>query len=229
MTALLWVLLTPLIGGILLAVIPRLNVAGWVNLGITLVSFAASLALALSVFRQGGINAHGFYVDAFNVYLIVLTAFVGFTTSIFSRPYMAEVCESGRITNKGMRLYHSMFQGFMLTMLVALTTDNLGVLWVAVEGATLATVLLVSLYRTPASVEAAWKYFILCGVGIALALFGTVLVFFAAQYILAKPETGLSWTTLFEIREQLNPTVMSIAFVFILVGYGTKIGLVPPA
>ena len=227
MTALLWVLLTPLIGGILLAVIPRLSIAGWVNLGITLVSFVASLVLALSVFRHGGLHGHGFYVDAFNVYLIVLTAFVGFTTSIFSRPYMAEVCASGRITSKGMRLYHSMFQGFMLTMLVALTTDNLGVLWVSVEGATLATVLLVSLYRTPASVEAAWKYFILCGVGIALALFGTVLVFFAAQYILAKPETGLSWTTLFEIREQLNPTVMSIAFVFLLVGYGTKVGLVP--
>jgi hydrogenase-4 component F len=120
-----------------------------------------------------------------------------------------------------------MYQAFMFTMLLALTTDNLGVLWVAVEGATLTTVLLVSLYRTPEAVEAAWKYFILCGVGIALALFGTVLTYFAARHVLADPEAGLSWSILFQHAGGLEPAVMSLAFVFLLVGYGTKVGLVP--
>jgi hydrogenase-4 component F len=97
---------------------------------------------------------------------------------------------------------------------------------VAVEGATLATVLLVSLYRTPEAIEAAWKYFILCGVGIALALFGTVLLYFAAQHVV-DPASGLSWITLYKVSARLEPTIMNIAFVFLLIGYGTKVGLVP--
>lgn len=218
---------TPLLGMGLLAVVRTLGLAGWLNLGLVIIEFSASLVLAYDVAQGGGFIAHSFHIDAFNVYLVVLTTFVGLTTAIFSRPYMAEVCAQGRITSKRMRLYHSMFQGFQFTMLLALTTDNLGILWVAVEGATLVTVLLVSLYRTPESVEAAWKYFILCGVGIALALFGTVLVYFAAQQVLTDPEQGLTWSTLYTQAANLDPAVMRIAFVFLIVGYGTKVGLVP--
>ena len=122
-----------------------------------------------------------FFVDPFNVFLVALTAFVGFTTAIFSRPYMRIEEEHGRLTPARLRLYHSMYQLFNFTMLLALLTNNMGILWVAMEAATLTTVLLVSLYRTPASLEAAWKYFILCGVGIAQALFGTILLYFAAE------------------------------------------------
>jgi hydrogenase-4 component F len=95
------------------------------------------------------------------------------------------------------------------------------------EGATLSTVLLVSLYRTPASLEAAWKYFILCSVGLAQALFGTILLYFAAEKVLGPGGTSLLWTHLHQVRGQLEPTVLSLAFVFLLVGYGTKVGLVP--
>ncbi len=218
---------TPLAGIFVLALLRTLALAGWVNLGLTLIEFMASLVMAQEVAQGGGFAAHGFQIDAFNVYLVVLTTFVGLTTAIFSRPYMVAVHQQRRISGGRMRLYHAMFQGFQFTMLLALTTDNLGVLWVAVEGATLATVLLVSLYRTPESVEAAWKYFILCGVGIALALFGTVLVYFAAQQVLANPEQGLTWSVLYAHAAELHPTVMAIAFVFLLVGYGTKVGLVP--
>src|SRR5207245_11291631 len=107
-----------------------------------------------------------FFVDPFNVCLVALTAFVGFTTSLFSRPYMRIEQEHGRLTPARLRLYHSMYQLFNFTMLLALLSNNLGILWVALEAATLATVLLVSLYRTPASLAAAWEYFILCGVGL---------------------------------------------------------------
>jgi hydrogenase-4 component F len=227
MNTLLVTVLTPVAGALILAGVRPLGWAGWINVQVSAITFIAALALAGKVASHGTITATGFRVDAFNVYLIALTAFVGMTTSVFSRPYMQHVCETGRTSRHGMRLYHSMYQLFMFTMLLALSTDNLGVLWVAVEGATLATVLLVSLYRTPEAIEAAWKYFILCGVGIALALFGTVLLYFAAQHVVDDPASGLSWHTLYAAAPQLQPSIMSLAFVFLLVGYGTKVGLVP--
>jgi len=223
-------LLSPLIGGLLLAFIGHRPVGGWINVAVGAVTFATSLAMALDVFAHGPTLSSGrmFYIDAFNVYLVALTAFVGLTTSIFSRPYMRHEVERGRLTDGRLRLYHSMYQGFQFAMLLALSTNNLGVLWVAMEAATLTTVLLVSLYRTPESIEAAWKYFILCGVGIAQALFGTVLVYFAAEQKLgAGRDDTLLWTVLHASASSLDPTVLSLAFVFLLVGYGTKVGLVP--
>ncbi|MGN5478620.1 hydrogenase 4 subunit F [Cupriavidus basilensis] len=125
-----------------------------------------------------------FYIDSLNVFLVALTAFVGLTTSVFSRPYMRVEHDHGKMTPPRLRLYHSMYQLFTFTMLLALTTNNMGIIWVAMEAATLTTVLLVSVYRTAASLEAAWKYFILCGVGIAQALFGTVLLYMAAEKVI---------------------------------------------
>ncbi|MGA9033925.1 MAG: hydrogenase 4 subunit F [Sulfuricaulis sp.] len=223
-------LLSPLIGGLLLVFIGHRPIGGWINVVVGAVTFATSLAMALDVFAHGPTLSSGrmFYIDAFNVYLVALTAFVGFTTSIFSRPYMRHEVERGRLTDGRLRLYHSMYQGFQFAMLLALSTNNLGVLWVAMEAATLTTVLLVSLYRTPESIEAAWKYFILCGVGIAQALFGTVLVYFAAEQKLGGGrDDTLLWTVLHDSAASLDPTVLSLAFVFLLVGYGTKVGLVP--
>jgi hydrogenase-4 component F len=152
----------------------------------SLLTLAAAVALTVRVIASGSLLAleRQFFVDSFNVFLVALTAFVGFTTSIFSRPYMRIEQRNGRLTAGRLKLYHSMYQLFNFTMLLALLTNNMGILWVALEGATLATVLLISLYRTPASLEAAWKYFILCGVGIAQALFGTILLYFAAEKVL---------------------------------------------
>ncbi|WP_440995519.1 hydrogenase 4 subunit F [Arhodomonas sp. SL1] len=227
MSALLLTVFTPLLGVLLLGLVRSPARAGWLNVGISAVSFAASAWMAWLLATVSEIAGWSFRVDAFNVYLLALTTFVGLTTSVFSRPYMRYVVSTGRTGERGLRLYHAMYQLFMFTMLLALATDNLGILWVAVEGATLSTVLLVSLYRTPEAVEAAWKYFILCGVGIALALFGTVLTYFAAQHVFSEPQTGLAWSALYEHAGELEPAVMGIAFAFLLVGYGTKVGLVP--
>lgn len=227
MTALLVTVFIPLTGAIVLALVPSQRRAGSWNVAFSALGLAASAWLAWQVAGTGEVAGSGFRVDAFNVYLLVLTAFVALTTAIFSRPYMRHVLDTGRTGERGLRVYHALYQLFMFTMLLALATDNLGILWVAMEGATLSTVLLVSLYRTPEAVEAAWKYFILCGVGIALALFGTVLTYFAAQHVLAEPENGLSWSVLYRHAGELEPSVMGLAFVFLLVGYGTKVGLVP--
>ncbi len=229
MTALVLTLLFPLVGVLLLGVIGHWRYAGGVNLVICTVTFATALFMAIDIFQHGPLLSTGklFYIDAFNVYLILLNAFVGMTTAVFSGPYMAHEVAIGRVDDGRMRLYYSMYQGFLFTMLVALSTNNLGVLWVSIEGATLATVLLVSLYRTRESIEAGWKYFIICGVGISQALFGTILVYFAAEQTLPGQDEGLLWTVLQEHADKMDSGVMALAFVFLLVGYGTKVGLVP--
>src|SRR3989441_2160036 len=223
------VLAFPLAGALLLAAVGQRAWASLVNVAVSLLTWLASIALTVRVINDGPMLVAGrlFFVDSFNVFLVALTAFVGFTTAIFSHPYMQIEPNHGRLTQARLRLYHSMYQVFNFTMLLALITNNMGILWVALEAATLATVLLVSLYRTPASLEAAWKYFILCGVGIAQALFGTILLYCAAEKLLGAGGGALLWTELNGVKGQLEPTVLSLAFVFLLVGYGTKVGLVP--
>jgi len=219
----------PLAGAVALAIVGERRIAPLINVGASLLTWLASIVLTVRVIVDGPMLVLGrlFFIDPFNAFLVALTAFVGFTTAIFSRPYMRIEREHGRLTAARLRLYHSMYQLFNFTMLLALTTNNMGILWVALEAATLTTVLLVSLYRTPASLEAAWKYFILCGVGIAQALFGTILLYFAAEKLLGAEGGALLWTELNGVKNQLEPTVLSLAFVFLLVGYGTKVGLVP--
>ena len=220
---------SPVAGAILLAFYGHRAQASRLNVLISLVTFIASSLLAMRVASEGALLAYNeaFFVDSFNVFLVVLTAFVAFTTSLFSRPYMLNEQAHGRITAGRLRLYHCMYQVFVFTMLLVLLTNNMGILWVALEAATLATVLLVSLYRTPASIEAAWKYFILCSVGIAQALFGTILLYLAAEKVLGGGGNALLWTHLNQVKGDLEPTVLSLAFVFLIVGYGTKAGLVP--
>ena len=223
------ILIFPILGGALLAVWGHRSWAPELNSLVSFCTLSAAVLLASKVLLHGPMTAFNeqFFVDSFNVFLIVLTAFVAFTTTLFSRPYMRNEEALSGLSIYQLRLYHSMYQIFCFTMLLALLTNNLGILWVAMEGATLATVLLVSLYRTKASLEAAWKYFILCGVGIAQAFFGTILIYFAAEKVLGPGGTALLWTHLDVAKHSLEPTVLSIAFVFLLVGYGTKVGLVP--
>ena len=220
----------PLAGSVALAFFGARRWGAEINIAFSTATFLAAALLTAQVIAAGPmLVAHEqFFLDSFNVFLVALTALVGMTTAVFSRPYMRVEEHHGRVNLRRLRLYHSMYQLFVFTMLLALTTNNLGQLWVAMEAATLSTVLLVSLYRTPASIEAAWKYFILCGVGIAQALFGTILLYFAAEKILgAEGSTALLWTHLNAVKGQLEPTVLGLAFVFLLVGYGTKVGLAP--
>jgi hydrogenase-4 component F len=229
MTELLLVLGLPLAGALILGGWGDRPWAAEANAAISLLTLLAAAALTAHVIAFGPTTVleELFFVDAFNVFLVALTALVGCTTALFSRVYMRVEQERGKLSPQRLRLYHGMYQMFMFTMLLALLTNNVGILWVAMEAATLATVLLVSLYRTPESVEAAWKYFILCGVGIAQALFGTILLYLAAERVLGAGGSALLWTHLYQVKGQLEPTILGIAFVFLLVGYGTKVGLAP--
>jgi hydrogenase-4 component F len=229
LTPLLLLFICPVTGSLALALGGAGRRAPEINVAFSLATFLVSIWLTVEIISGGAVVLldEQFFLDPLNVFLVALTAFVGFTTSLFSRPYMRIERDHGRMTPGRMRLYHSMYQAFNFTMLVALTTNNMGILWVAMEAATLATVLLVSVYRTAASLEAAWKYFILCGVGIAQALFGTILLYFAAERVLGAEGNALLWTHLNGVKTLLEPAILSLAFVFLLVGYGTKVGLVP--
>jgi len=223
------VLGVPLAGALLLALFGHRRWAAEASAFMSLGTLAAATLLTARVIAEGPMTAlnEQVFVDPFNVFLVALTALVAFTTALFSRPYMRTEELHKRVNSSRLRLYHSMYQLFTFMMLLTLLSNNVGMLWVAMEGATLSTVLLVSLYRTPASLEAAWKYFILCSVGIAQALFGTILLYFAAEKVLGPGGDALLWTHLHEVRGELEPTVLSLSFVFLLVGYGTKVGLVP--
>jgi hydrogenase-4 component F len=229
MDALLVVLGLPLLGALILALCGHRDYAPEVNVGFSLSTLVAAVVLTIGIVANGPILVWDklFFIDPLNVFLVTLTAFVGFTTAVFSGPYMRIERDHGKMTPGRMRLYHSMYQLFNFTMLLALMTNNLGILWTAMEAATLTTVLLVSVYRTAASLEAAWKYFILCGVGIAQALFGTILLYLAAERVLGSAGGALLWTNLSSVKTHLEPNILSLAFVFLILGYGTKVGLVP--
>jgi len=227
-----WLLLTlisPLAGGLVLAFTRHAERAFTLNILFSATTFIGTLGLALDTLNAGTHEVLGgfFFLDAYNLFLIALTSFVAMTTAIYSGAYMRFEWQERELPPHRLRLYHAMYQLFIFGMLLGFTTNNIGLMWIALELATLATVLLVSLYRTPASIAAAWKYFMLAGMGIALALFGTILIFFTSSSIFGHSNDALTWTMLYTHGGELEPTVMIMAFAFLMIGYGTKIGLVP--
>jgi hydrogenase-4 component F len=217
------VLVTPALAAIVLAILPGYWLSARLNAFAALVTFLAAASLMFARPQPGPY----LLVDDLNIVFIVLTTFVGFTTSVFSASYISHELEIGRLTQKYLRFYHAMYQILMFAMNLALVTNNIGVLWVAIEIATLATVVMVGIYRTDEAIEAAWKYFILGSVGIALALFGTILVYMAAQPVMSESLDAMVWTKLAARAGAFDPALLNIAFVFLLLGYGTKVGLAP--
>jgi hydrogenase-4 component F len=217
------VLVIPATAAALLAVLPGYRLTSRLNVLAAFLTFLA--ALSLLVVRP----LPGLYllVDDTNIVFIVLSTFVGFTTSAFSASYIAHELETGRLTPINLRFYHAMYQVLMFGMNLALVSNSVGLMWVAIELATLTTVLMVGIYRTHAALEAAWKYFILGSVGIALALFGTILIYMAARPVVGEGLDAMLWTVLIERVAAFDPGMLNVAFVFLLLGYGTKVGLVP--
>ena len=192
-----------------------------------MIAALATFVAALSLFFDRPPGGPYLQVDDLNNVFIVLNTFVGFTTSVFSASYIGHELESGRLTPRYLRFYHAMYQVLMFAMNLALVANNIGVMWVAIELATLTTVLMVGIYRTHEALEAAWKYFILGSVGIALALFGTILVYMAARPVIGEGLDAMVWAKLLARASQFDPALLNVAFVFLLLGYGTKVGLVP--
>jgi len=200
-----WPVLIATLGAAVLPLLPRW--APWLNIGFAAATLAALLALAAQPMpSQGWLR-----LDPLNLPLVLAAGVVGLATAIYS----------AAAPQSDPRKYHAAFQGFCAANLLALLADNLGLMWVAIEAATLASVTMVASQRGPAALEAAWKFFILCGVGIALALFGTVVL------QMALPQAGLSFAALRAAAPGADAGLLNLAFILLLVGYGTKSGLVP--
>lgn len=220
-------LIIPLFGAFILSGFGKKPYAGLINAFFCLLTFLIALVIILACQHFPYFSVHQLlFVDDFSAYLIILSTFIAFTTALFSITYMRNELLQQKLTTQNIRVFYCSYQLFLFTMLLVLTSNNLGILWVAIEGATLATVLLVSLYRSPKSLESAWKYLVLCGVGIAQALLGTILLYFAGEKVLGDHQSLLI-THLQVVSHFLSPRIASIAFIFILVGYGTKAGFVP--
>ena len=214
---------TPALGALLLAAIPTYRVAALLNV----ILCALTLASAGVLYWHRPEPSLYLLVDDVNTVFLLVGALVGLTTSVFSAGYIAHELQSRRLRSRDLRFYHAMYQLLMFAMDLALVSNNIGLMWVAIELATLTTVMMVGIYRTNAALEAAWKYFILGSVGIALALFGTILVYLAAQERLGQGILAMAWDRLAASSGGFDPALLNLSFVFLLLGYGTKVGLAP--
>ena len=213
----------PVISGLILALIPSYKITAIGNVFASGLTFVA----AISFLFMPPVTENYVILDDLNIFFILLNTLVGFTTSAFSASYIGHEIETGHLTPLFVRFYHAMFQGMMAAMNMALLANNIGLMWVGLELATLMTVIMVGIYRTPQALEAAWKYFILGIVGISLAFFGTILVYLAGQNVLGEGLSAMTWSRLLASAPQLDAALLNLAFVFLLVGYGTKVGLAP--
>ncbi len=199
--------------------------------GLNLVSSAATSGVLFwivkQVVEQGPFQQGVFLIDSLNALFLMIVGVLGFTAALYSLPYMKHELQDGHVTEKMIPRYFFLFQFFILTMILTLVMENLGLLWVAVEATTLVSALLVAFSLNRSSLEAAWKYVMVCSVGIAMALLGTILLYYAqvqAGYVDVQP---LGWFALRDNILRFNPALVKLSAMFIIIGYGTKAGLAP--
>lgn len=223
-----YLLLTPIITGILCYFTRSRKQVETVSILGSVITLILGLALVVDVYRNGIIVTwqNALFADAFSAYIVLIVSVISFVSSIYSIGYMGHEIDHNVIDLKRLKMYYVLFHFFVFTMLLVGVTNNLG-LWIAIEMTTLVSALLIIFYSNKASVEAAWKYVIISTVGITFALFGTILTYYAAVKILGETGDALNWTSLIAVAGQFDPMIMKLAFIFILIGYGTKAGLAP--
>ena len=225
---LLW--LTPLVAGLLCLAAPSRRWWEGFNVGAAALLAALAVVAVSQVLAQGPVSAlDGFLrADALSVLVIAITAFVFLAAAIYGVGYFREDVRAGRITEPQLRRYYALTPLFVSSMMLVPLADNLGVMWVAIESTTLASVLLVTFYNLKTSFEAGWKYIIIGSVGISLALFGTVILYYSSVGALGpEAQGGMNWSLLVGVADKLDPKAIRLAFILILLGYGTKAGLAP--
>ena len=219
--------MAPLATAILVMLIKKPRVVAWINL----VGATATSVVLFWIVRQvavtGRFQKSLFLVDELSALFLLILGILGFTVSLFSVYYMEFERKTGHITDKMVSRYYALLQLFIMTMIFALVVENLGMLWVAIEATTLVSALLVAYYSNRSSLEAAWKYVMVCSVGITLALLGTILLYYAQVQVSPVEVQPLSWLTLYAEAPHFNPALVKLAVGFLIIGYGTKAGLAP--
>jgi hydrogenase-4 component F len=221
-------LLVPPLAATFLAIVvrPYRRIVGQLSVGLAVVSLGASASLCAQVLGDGsggGAATDLWRVDSLSSVLAVCITFVSLLASALG-PGLNEEDRDDSRSSRRFRIFQS---AFALTMLVAVTANNVALMWVAIEATTIASAIAIPLYRTKASVEASWKYLLICSVGIALAFTGTVLAYFDFVSTAGHLPGALNWSILRDVAPSLHTELMQLAFAFILIGYGTKAGLAP--
>lgn len=206
---------------------PYRALVGWINALLSLVALGAAISFAAHAARGGAAPTFGpgalLRADGLSALLMVSVTAVAALVLFLSPGFGREA----RYSPSQLRRYQFFFNLFVFSMLLTVSTNNVGVMWIAIEATTIFSALLIPLNLTKASVEASWKYILICSVGIALAFAGTVLGYFDFVSLSGRVEHALNWPVLLSQAPSLHPEVMKLAFVFLLVGYGTKAGLAP--
>jgi hydrogenase-4 component F len=230
---LVWLLLVPMAAGVFCALARTRRAMETANLAAFAITFALSIALAGQVLAGGAASIWGgfLYADALSALVCLLTSGAGLASAAYAVGYLREDERRGRFDDDplpALRKYYSLTPLFVAAMLLVALANNLGVMWVAIEATTLASVFLVTLYGRVTSLEAAWKYAIIGSVGLSMALFGTVLAYYSGHHLIGSDTlAGLNWSVLAARAAQLDKTTMRLAFILALLGYGTKAGLAP--
>jgi hydrogenase-4 component F len=228
MIPLLALLTAPIVTGLVARLVRRRSHAELANVVGALVMLGAGLLVIVDVVANGPLAGGGIlYVDALSALLLLVIVTVGTLAAIYSVGYLRHDLTHGETPHDQVGWYYLGLHAFLWTMISAVVVDNLGLLWVAVEATTLASALLVGFYRTKSALEAAWKYLILCTVGITFALFGLLLTYEATDLVLGAAGASLSWTALLAVAPRLDPGLMRLALVFAVVGFGAKVGFAP--
>ncbi|MCX5758016.1 MAG: proton-conducting transporter membrane subunit [Candidatus Hydrogenedentes bacterium] len=192
---------------------------------------AAALAAGTCVWSSHGgsiSTAWGWlYLDALSTYHLAVMMVVFALSSLYLPGYFGEEIRDNVLTPGAARRFGVLWFGALTAMTLVLISNNVGIMWVGIEATTLVTAFLICIHRTPESVEAMWKYLIICSVGVAFAFMGTLLAGAAANALHLPPSQALLWTCLRQNASHLDPVLIKVAFVFLLVGYGTKAGLAP--
>lgn len=224
----------PLAASLVMAALPSKSVPRGLYEAVHLASLAGVLVLALFLTSQvvisgEAVNAVGlwFHLDALGSVFVALIGTIGFLTGFYSLGYIRHDVEIGHMGPSQVKQYYVFFSLFVFTMLVVALSNNIIMMWVAIEATTLSTVFLVGAYSTKLSLEAAWKYVIVCTAGVAFGLYGTVLVYANAADVMADAHQAVFWTSLLPYASQFDVVLMQIAFVFAAIGFGTKAGLFP--
>ena len=206
---------------------PYRPAVGWVNAGLSLVSLGAALAFAVSILAGSEAPTFGpselLRVDSLSALMMVCIAAVVMLALFFSPGLGFE----NHYDIAQLRRYHIFVNLFIFAMLLAVSANNVGIMWVAVEATTIFSAMVIPLALTKASVEASWKYILISSVGIALAFVGTVLAYFDFVALSGRTDNALNWPVLLSAAPRLHPEVMRLAFIFLLVGFGTKAGIAP--
>jgi len=222
---------TPVISSLLVTFLKRKKIIEIVTIASSFLILVEGLILVSFILKYKTISVFDgvFYVDSLSGIIIITISIVGFLSSLYSVNYMGKQYEKLIIDSKKLVRYYQGFNMFLFTMLLVPVSNNMGIMWIAIEATTLVSVLLIMLYVKQSSIEASWKYLLIATVGLSLALFGTIFFYYVNTVNVGSEESilGMNWTNMVENAPNFDPNLVKLAFIFIIVGFGTKAGLAP--